>query len=201
MLRRRPTVRETEIKLSVAHLAEMIQKIRRLGINCSGRVRERNTLFDTPNGELRRLSLLLRVRVETPAPTRLVPGGPKRTVVTFKSPVPGRAGSRYKEKLERERVVRSLRSWPSGLRSLGFRPGFRYEKFRTTFRLPGVHLDLDETPVGVFLEIEGAPGSIDRIARILGFSPRDYIRSTYAELYAAECLRCGQIPGNMLFHA
>jgi adenylate cyclase class 2 len=84
---------------------------------------------------------------------------------------------------------------------VGFRPGFRYEKFRTSFRLPGLHLDLDETPVGRFLEIEGAPAPIDRIASALGFSPRDYIRSTYAELYAAECRRCGQIPGNMLFHA
>ena len=201
MFARRPTVRETEIKLGVTHLAEMVQKIRRLGINCNGRVRERNTLFDTPKEELRRSGRLLRVRVETPAPSALIPGGLRRTVVTLKSPVPASEGTRYKEKLERERIVRSLRGWPSGLRALGFRPGFRYEKFRTTFHLPGLHLDLDETPVGDFLEIEGAPGSIDRIARALGFLPRDYIRSTYAELYAQECLRCGQIPGNMLFHA
>jgi adenylate cyclase class 2 len=201
MLRRRPTVRETEIKLGVTHLAQMIQKISRLGIQCSGRVRERNTLFDAPSGELRRRGRLLRVRVETPARSKLVPGGLRRTVVTFKSPVPATAGSRYKEKLERERVVRTGRGWRSGLRSLGFRPGFRYEKFRTTFHLRGVHLDLDETPIGVFLEIEGAPGSIDRIARRLGFSRRDYIRSTYAELYTQECLRRGQIPGSMLFPA
>jgi adenylate cyclase class 2 len=201
MLRRRPTVRETEIKLGVTHLAVMIQKISALGINCRGRVRERNTLFDTPGEELRRRGRLLRIRVETPAPTTLIPGGLRRTVVTFKSPATASAGSRYKEKLERELVVRSVRSWWSGLRSLGFRPGFRYEKFRTTFHLRALHLDLDETPVGVFLEIEGAPGSIDRIASALGFSPRDYIRSTYAELYATECLRRGQIPGNMLFHA
>ncbi|HXO45606.1 MAG TPA: class IV adenylate cyclase [Candidatus Cybelea sp.] len=201
MVRRGPTVRETEIKLGVPHLGAMIQKIGGLGIKCSGRVRERNTLFDTPNGDLRCRGRLLRVRVETPAPSALVPGGLRRTVVTFKSPVRASAGSRYKEKLERELVTRSRRSWPSGLRSLGFRPGFRYEKFRTTFHLPGLHLDLDETPVGVFLEIEGAPGSIDRIARRLGFSPRDYIRSTYADLYSQECVRLGQIPGNMLFHA
>lgn len=201
MLRRRPTLRETEIKLGVTDLAQMIQKISRLGIKCSGRVRERNTLFDASNGELRRRGRLLRVRVETPAPSTLVSGGLRRTLVTFKSPAPASAGSRYKEKLERERVVSGGRAWRSGLRSLGFRPGFRYEKFRTTFPLRGVHLDLDETPAGVFLEIEGAPGSIDRIARRLGFSRHDYIRSTYAELYAQQCLRRGQIPGNMLFPA
>jgi adenylate cyclase, class 2 len=198
---RRPTFRETEIKLRVADLAVMIRKISRLRAGCSGRVLERNALFDTPDEDLRRRGRLLRLRVETSAPSRLIPGGLPRTVITSKSPAPASAGSRYKEKLERELVVKSRRGWPATMRSLGFRPGFRYEKFRTTFRLPGLHLDLDETPVGVFLEIEGAPASIDRVARALGFSPRDYIRTTYWGLYAAECRRRGQIPRNMLFPA
>jgi adenylate cyclase class 2 len=139
--------------------------------------------------------------MESPASSRLIPGGLARTVITSKSPVPASTGSRYKEKLERELIVRSLRAWPLSLRSLGFRPGFRYEKFRTTFRPPGLHLDLDETPVGAFLEIERAPGAIDRIARALGFSPRDYVRTTYWDLYTAECRRRGQISKNMLFPA
>ena len=201
MLARRPTVRETEIKLRIADLAGLVRKIRTLRAHCSGRVLERNTLFDTPDEDLRRRGRLLRIRIETPAPSKLIPGGPGRNIITSKSPVPVSSGSRYKEKLERELAVRSRTDWPASLRSLGFRPGFRYEKFRTTFRLPGLHLDLDETPVGLFLEIEGAPTSIDRIARTLGFSPRDYIRSTYWDLYAAECRRRGQIPGNMLFPA
>jgi adenylate cyclase, class 2 len=201
MLARRPTVRETEIKLRVDDLAGLIRKIRSLRAHCSGRVLERNALFDTPDQDLRRRGRLLRVRIETPASSELIPGGLRRTVITSKAPAPATAGSRYKEKLERELAARSPRDWPASLRSLGFRPGFRYEKFRTTFRLPGLHLDLDETPVGMFLEIEGAPESIDRIARALGFSPRDYIRSTYWDLYAAECRHRGQIPGNMLFPA
>jgi adenylate cyclase, class 2 len=196
---RRATARETEIKLRIADLAGLIHKIGRLRAHCSGRVLERNTLFDTPHEDFRRRGRLLRVRIETPAPSSLIPGGPARTIITSKSPVPGAAASRYKEKLERELVVRSRWAWPAKLKSLGFRPGFRYEKFRTTFRLPALHLDLDETPVGTYLEIEGAPASIDRIARALGFSRRDYIRHTYWDLNAAECRRRGQIPGNMLF--
>jgi len=168
---RRPSVRETEIKLRVTDLAGLIGKISRLRADYSGRVLERNTLFDTPDDDLRRRGRLLRIRIETPAPSKLITGGLARTVITSKAPVSASTGSRYKEKLERELVVRSRRDWPATLRSLGFRPGFRYEKFRTTFRLPGLHLDLDETPVGVFLEIEGQPKAIDRIARALGFFP------------------------------
>ena len=81
------------------------------------------------------------------------------------------------------------------------RPTFRYEKFRTAYRLPRsrLHLDLDETPVGVFLELEGEPRAIDRAARALGFAPSDYIRGTYWDVYAADCRRRGRIRRNMVF--
>ncbi|MBZ5694898.1 MAG: class IV adenylate cyclase [Acidobacteriia bacterium] len=201
MLSRGRTVRETEVKLRVKDVNGLIRKLKRLGCHCSGRVLERNTLFDTPDSDFRRRGRLLRVRTEAPAPSRLVRGGSRRTLMTSKSPALASAGSRYKEKLERELVVRSAARWPAALRSLGFRPGFSYEKYRTTFRLPGLHLDLDETPVGVFLELEGSPRAIDRAARSLGFSRRDYIRGTYWDLYAAECRRRGRVPRNMLFAA
>lgn len=198
---RRLSVRETEIKLGVGDLPGLIRKLRALGASCRGRVFERNVLYDTPTADFRRTGRLLRIRIETPAPSRQVPGGQRRVWLTSKSPVPASRARRYKVKLERETVVRSATALGASLRSLGFRPGFRYDKFRTCFRLPGVHLDLDETPIGVYLEIEGQPATIDHVARALGFSPRDYIRSTYWELYAADCRRRGRIPRNMLFPA
>jgi len=201
MATRRSSYLETEIKLRIDDLAVLIRKITRLRAHCSGRVLELNALFDTPNQDFCRRGRLLRVRIETPARSAFMPGGPARTLITSKSPVPASAASRYKEKLERELVIRSPRDWLASLKSLGLQPGFRYEKFRTTFRLPGLHLDLDETPVGIYLELEGTPKSIDRIAKALRFSSREYIRSTYWDLNAAESRRRGRIPGNMLFRA
>ena len=80
------------------------------------------------------------------------------------------------------------------------------EKFRTRFRLcplhlDPLHLDLDETPVGNFLELEGSPRQIDRAARALGYRPADYLRATYWDLYAAHARRRGKIPRHMLFRA
>ena len=49
----------------------------------------------------------------------------------------------------------------------GLEPWFRYEKYRSTYRLPGlpgVKVELDETPIGDFLEVEGAARGIDRAA-------------------------------------
>ncbi len=119
--------------------------------------------------------------------------------MTFKAPVPAASRSRYKEKLECEVPIRNPERWARDLRVLGFQPGFRYEKFRSSFTLPGVHICLDETPIGAFLELEGAPAAIDRAARRLGYGHQGYIRGTYWDLYAVDCARRRRSPGNLLF--
>jgi len=191
--------REVEIKLRVNDIAATIADLRRFGSVAQGRVHERNTLYDTPGAYLRRTGRLLRVRIETPAGSGPLKAGHSRAMVTFKAPAPSRTGSRYKEKLESEMAISGPEKWDRTLRSLGFRPGFQYEKYRSVFRLRGLHIYLDETPVGAFLELEGSPQSINRAARELRFRPSEYIRGTYWDLYAADCKRRGKLPTNMLF--
>jgi adenylate cyclase, class 2 len=192
------TARETEIKLRIADLPSLVHKLKRLGATQHGRVLEQNTLYDTSTADFRGRGRLLRLRIETPARSKFARGGARRAILTSKAPIPADGRSRYKERLEREVAVESPQRWPLALRSIGLRSSFRYEKYRTTFRLPGLHLDLDETPVGVFLELEGPPRAIDRVARALGFAPSEYMNGTYWDLYAADCRRRGRNPTNML---
>jgi adenylate cyclase, class 2 len=196
------TYREVEIKLRVADASAMLRRLGSLGGTSHGRVLEQNTLYDTPESDFRSRGRLLRLRIETPSPGP----GPVRAVLTAKAPTPvAGAGdsrhskSRFKERLERELVVHDSSRWPSIFRPLGLRPGFRYEKYRSQFRLPGVHVYLDETPAGNFLELEGAPRAIDRVAKALGFTRLEYFRGTYWDVYAADCRRRGLVPRNMLF--
>jgi adenylate cyclase class 2 len=102
-------------------------------------------------------------------------------------------------RLERESVIRNPGRWHRKIASLGLRPSFIYEKFRSAFELSGLHLELDETPVGTFLELEGSPKAIDHAARELGFRPRHYMRATYWDVYAAECRHRGRPLKNMVF--
>jgi adenylate cyclase, class 2 len=187
--------------LPIDDVRDLVRRLRRIGARNRGRVLEQNTLYDTPASDFRVRGRLVRLRMETS------PSGKRRALMTSKAPAPperlGAARSRYKERLEREVLVRDPIRADRLLRSLGLRPGFRYEKYRTSFRmqgrLAGLHLDLDETPVGVFLELEGWPAAIDRVARRLGFGPHDYIRGTYWDVNGAACRRTGRKPGNMLF--
>lgn len=193
---------EIEIKLPVKNAAAMARRLRRLGARSLGRVHERNTLFDTPQNALGRSGRVLRVRAETKAERgRNGRAGARRAkgTLTFKSPV---EGGRYKVRRETEVRVGSPERTEKILEGLGFRVWFRYEKFRTSYRFKGLrHLvaDLDETPMGVYLELEGAPESIDRAAARLGYGPADYLRESYYELFERARKHGGFERGRMAF--
>jgi adenylate cyclase class 2 len=196
--------REVEIKLRVSDIDDILRRIHKLGAQSLGRVLEQNSLFDTLDSSFRRLRRLLRLRRQTPTPGHGMRGGPHSAILTSKAPpaVPAlrvRKSPVYKEAQENEERVKDPASLARTLRALGFRPGFRYQKYRASFRHGSLHLDLDETPVGIFLELEGKPAEINRTSRALGFAPKDYIRDTYWTLYAADCRRRHRKPRNMLF--
>jgi adenylate cyclase, class 2 len=197
---RRTAKPEIEIKLRVKDVPRLVRDLKRIGARPRGRVFEQNTLYDTPESSMRRSGCLLRVRVESPAAAHSLRAGPGGAVLTFKAPTAKTTGHRrYKERLECELAVEHPGAWPQRLRSLGLRPTFRYEKYRSMFVLRHLQLDLDETPAGVFLELEGAPRAIDRAARRLGYAPREYILGTYWDVYVADCRRRGRIPRNFMF--
>lgn len=87
------------------------------------------------------------------------------------------------------------------LARLEFVPGFRYEKYRAEYQRAGERgvATLDETPVGVYIELEGSPGWIDRNARRLGFRDSDYVTTSYYGLYVEHCRNLGLQPTNMTF--
>ncbi len=53
----------------------------------------------------------------------------------------------------------------------------------------GLLIEVDETPIGTFVELEGPPAAIDRAATELGYSKRDYIVTNYLSLYVEDCRR------------
>ena len=179
---------ETEIKLAVPEAKSARRLLRGAGFRVSrSRVFEANTVFDTARRELGKAGALLRVRQ----------AGAKATVTYKGRPQPGRHKSR--EELELE--ILDAAAMTAIFARLGFNPVFRYEKYRTEFRKPrgaGV-ATIDETPIGVFLELEGAARWIDLTARRLGFEESDYITASYGGLYLEWCQDRHIKPSNMIF--
>ncbi|MEW5978079.1 MAG: class IV adenylate cyclase [Acidobacteriota bacterium] len=167
---------EIEIKLRVQDLNRTRLTIRRLGFQVRGRrAFEDNIILDTRDGNLAKARCLLRVRQFN-----------RNWTLTLKSPVRGR--SRYKVRQELETTLQDGTVLVAILRRLGLEQVFRYQKYRTIFKpgqkpFRGATLTLDETPIGPFLEIEGPSSAIDAVSSALGFSPSDYIRESYIELF------------------
>lgn len=212
--------RETEIKLKISDLPAFHRALKRIGARLAGpgtsKVHEENLIFDTPQGELARRGQLLRIRTETPElPGKLKKKGPRqRVILTFKQPIDGAAAAMpdgmssgpYKVREELELEVTDSQTLTRIFEGLGMNGWFRYEKYRTTFRLPdskawakGLLIELDDTPIGTFVELEGPAAAIDRAAEELGFSKRDYILQNYLSLYVEDCRRKGEEPRHMLF--
>jgi len=152
---------------------------------------------------------------KTPPSASMKSSMPTRQILTFKRPTAQQAAaptSRYpsfgshKVREEIEAHVTDSANLVKIFEGLGMRGWFRYEKYRTTYQLPatkswarGLLIEVDETPIGTFVELEGPPAAIDRAATELGYSKRDYILTSYLALYAEDCRRKGQQPQNMLF--
>ena len=208
--------RETEIKLRVSGLPAFHRALKRIGARLAGpgtsKVHEQNVIFDTPQGGLAKHGQLLRIRTESPVARGKSPASraKQRVVLTFKQPAGAGldsafAGS-YKVREEIEVEVSEAGNLARIFEGLGMRGWFRYEKYRTTFRLPAskawakdLLIELDETPIGTFVELEGPAAAIDRAAQELGFSKHDYVLKNYLRLYLEDCRRKGQEPGHMVF--
>jgi adenylate cyclase, class 2 len=202
--------REIEVKLPVRDTEKLIARLRQMGARRTARVYEENTLFDTEHRELQRREAILRIRREENADFGAKfrrkgrsKGSPIGGLLTFKGRVEGQTGvrARYKEREEIEYRIKDAKRFARILWRIGMCPWFKYEKYRTKYRsgYAGLNIDLDETPIGTFVELEGPRRAIDRAARALGYSSRDYITESYLELYKAECSRKGRKVANMVF--
>ncbi len=183
---------ETEVKIRMpGGAAEALDHIERHGFHVrTPRSLQADQVFDRPDGDLRNARQLLRVRSEN-----------GRAILTFKgTPFPGP----YKSREELEASTEDAAALIKILDRLGYVPSFRYEKYRTSFALPGETdatagvLTMDETPIGVFLELEGPESWIDRTALRLGFSTKDYMTVSYATLYREHRAVHGGVP-DMVF--
>ncbi len=182
--------REIEIKLRVPSGDGARAMLERAGF-APHRARERevNIVFDGPGARLIERGTLLRLRRWGAA-----------TTLTYKGPA---EAGKHKSREEVELHVDDGAALETVFARLGFEPVFRYEKFRAEYSIPGEDgvATIDETPIGYFVELEGAPAWIDATARRLGFDESAYVTQSYGALYARYRESHPEAPPDMLFPA
>ncbi len=178
--------KEIEIKFRVEDVRALTRKLRLRGFRLiTRRTHEVNTLYDLPGQPLRKRGELLRLRKYG-----------TEWVLTHKSK--GAVG-RHKTRVELETEASDGKQMDAILHALGYRPTFRYEKFRAEWGDGTGHVVVDETPIGNFGEIEGPARWIDRVATQLGIAKQDYITDTYAGMFFAWKRRMRSSANEMTF--
>jgi adenylate cyclase class 2 len=152
-----------------------------------GRRLQEDALLDTADDALRTRACALRIRMEN---------GKSR--ITFKGPV---QSSAMKLRDEFETLVGDGGLLLHIFEELGFQVWFRYEKYREEFSHEDVIVAVDETPVGVFVEIEGSEGGITAMAAAMGRTPSDYIVDSYRSLFLQQRDALGLTGNDMVFDA
>jgi adenylate cyclase class 2 len=84
---------------------------------------------------------------------------------------------------------------------VGLVPVFRYEKWRAEWADDSGHCVVDETPLGVFAELEGPADWIDIIAEQLSVAPSDRLTLSYGRLFEQWRQQTGSTAEDLTFAA
>ena len=171
--------RETEVKFYVRDISAVKGRLQSLEASLiQPRTLEINLRFDTSARDLSREGRVLRLRQD------------EAIRLTYKD------GTQLKDgALNRREIEFSVSDFSSAqlfMEALGYKVVFIYEKYRTTYALPGMttgaddiktHIMLDELPYGNFIEIEGEFNELKPLSKILHFNWDAAIPASYHTLF------------------
>ncbi len=165
---------EIEVKFRVADGPALERKLAKIGFcRITPRTFEKNILFDTPDRRLRSQQSILRIRQYG-----------ERWVVTHKClPQDNNPSARHKHRIETETEVADGDAMAVIFSQLGYTPAFTYEKWRTEYADTTGHCVVDETPIGLFAELEGPAEWIDKTSQRIGLAASELITLSYGRLF------------------
>jgi adenylate cyclase class 2 len=165
---------EIELKFPVADVRRFRTIAEELGFTLvTERTFESNTLYDSAERALRGQKQILRLREY----------GGLSTLTHKRKANLNDLDVHYKTRIETESVVEDAAAVAEVFAQLGYLPVFRYEKFRTEFVQGAGKMVLDETPIGVWAELEGEPAWIDAQLAGLGVDESTCITDSYGKLF------------------
>ena len=174
---------EIELKVPITDPEALQSRLSQLGFKLvTPRTFEHNTLYDTPNRDLRTQRQILRLRRYGDL-----------CIVTHKR-LPDQQDpvdtTRYKIRVETETTVGECEAMAEIFKQLGYLPAFVYEKYRTEWSHSAgpdsevtAHLVLDETPIGTYAELEGPTAWIDETLAALNIDPATCLTDSYGKLF------------------
>lgn len=166
---------EVERKYLDADFAQVRALLRQQGACCKGIHFESNDIYDTPDNAFLRGHRLLRLRRQEYA---------DRTDYALTLKLPAQTVNGFKRREEYETAVQNGLIMDRILQGQGYVLAAHYEKFRESWLLNGVAVDMDILPFGQFIEIEGPEEDICHTARLLHLDRQPTSTDSYHTLHS-----------------
>jgi adenylate cyclase, class 2 len=174
---------EIELKFPVTDPEALQTRLPTLGFQLvTPRTFEHNTLYDTPNRDLRARREILRIRQYGAVCTVT-----HKRLPSQQDPVDT---TRYKIRIETETTVAEPEAMAEIFKQLGYSPAFTYEKYRSEWSCATgpngsilAHLVIDETPIGTYAELEGPTAWIDQTLADLNIDAATCLTDSYGKLF------------------
>lgn len=160
---------EKELKFKINNPELLINNFLKNGAVLLNKSKEKTIRFDTPQLDLEKKGVFLRVRE-----------GSKKNI-TLKEKIG--ENEAVKTRKETEFGIEDIESMRYILERIGFSYIRIFEKFRINMEYKGAILSIDELPFGIYLEIEGEEDDINLITKELGYRDEDKIVGTYWDLF------------------
>ncbi|WP_297217889.1 class IV adenylate cyclase [uncultured Desulfovibrio sp.] len=176
---------EVERKYLDADFARVRALLEQQGACCKGIHFESNDIYDTPDNAFLRGHRLLRLRRQEYA---------DRTDYALTLKLPAQTVNGFKRREEYETAVQDGDVMHRILQGQGYVLAAHYEKFRESWRLHDVAVDMDILPFGQFIEIEGPEEAICRVAQLLDLDRQPTSTDSYHTLHSQWLTRQHKTP-------
>lgn len=175
---------ETEIKLKVDDLELLMENLKNKA-EFLGEAFQKTIRFDTPDRDLERKGIFLRVRSGF------------ENVITLKKKIETASGVFAREEIEVD--IKDIDKMAKILSDLGFNRQWIMEKYRSEWKYNNLILSVDKLPFGDYLEIEGKEDEIEQAAKEFGFNFKNKIISSYWDIFAEYKKQHGIVEENIVF--
>lgn len=160
---------ETEVKIKINNLEDFVDELLKSGAVFEGKDFQKTIRMDTPNLDLEKRKVFLRVRSGL------------GSIVTLK--VKKDENKDFKLRDEYETEVKDINILTQIFTVLGFNKHFIMEKYRANYSYKGVEISVDELPFGIYVEFEGTKEGINNALKVFGFDNTERITITYWHIF------------------
>lgn len=179
--------KEIEVKFKIENIDDIIEKIKKVGGWGGDEIFQKTIRLDTPNDDLEKKGIFLRVR--------------KEVADTMTVKIKNKHNDNFFEREEYEIKIEDADKAALMLKAVGFLKERILEKYRRefSFEKSDTHVVVDRLPFGNYIEIEGSTTEIEKMIESLSLDSKKRIINTYWDLWRDFSEKNGRDKENITF--